>query len=289
MRATRFNPRRSALLAGAGIVAAALVAAHGNRADAQYGAPDKTRLSQIEKAELLKTGEALYARHCVGCHGVNGDGRGPAARWLNPKPRDFRDGVFKFRSTPNGALPTNTDLMRTLTAGVIGTSMPAWHLIPDRERFALVEYLKTFAPTIWEDQSYHQAPINLPLPPEGLDSPEQIFAGRQVYEKMACGQCHGETGAGDGPSANQIDDQWGFRVHPANFVKGPLRGGDSPVDIYRTFTTGISGTPMPAYKDDLTEEERWSLVAYILSLRSGGDPHPKNPAPPQDAATTPAP
>lgn len=261
--------------AAAGLTAAAMLLASGVSAQNSGATPE--RMSSLEMAELLKSGEELYVMHCAGCHGVKGDGRGPAARWLNPKPRDFRDGVFKFRSTPSGALPTESDLMRVLTGGLPGTSMPAWHLLPERGRFAIVTYLKTFSPA-WEDPYMVQAPISVSLPPADLESPEQVLAGRKIYEQMGCAQCHGDTGMGDGPSAKALDDQWGFRVHPANFVKGQLRGGDSPSDIYRTFTTGVNGTPMPAYKDDLTDEQRWALVAYVRSLRMGGNPHPADPA-----------
>lgn len=269
-------PRKSAFLV-AGLMGALIALAAGGRfaVHAQGGATSE-RMSALEQAELLKQGRELYVQNCAGCHGLKGDGHGPAARWLNPKPRDFRDGVYKFRSTPAGALPTDGDLMRTLTAGVIGTSMPSWHLVPDRHRYALVQYIKTFSAS-FEDVSMSEPPIHLSPPPEDLMSPQRVYEGRLVYEKMACNQCHGDTGLGDGPSANALDDQWGFRLKPANFVHGKLRGGDTPVDIYRTFTTGLNGTPMPAYRDDLTEDERWSLVAYIRALRDGADPHPPAP------------
>ena len=268
---------KSALLIAAGVATVALVIGSGISVFAQNGMVTQPQMNNLEQAELLKAGEANYTKHCAGCHGVNGDGHGPASRWLNPKPRDFRDGVFKFRSTPSGSLPTEGDLMRTLTAGLVGTSMPSWHLVPERERYALVKYIKTFS-TLWEDPTALKTPISLPPAPENLNSPESVYAGRLVYEKNGCVQCHGDGGQGDGPSANALNDQWGFHVKPANFVRGRLRGGDTPTDIYRTFTTGVNGTPMPAYKDDLTEEQRWDLVSYVSSLRRGETPHPANPA-----------
>src|SRR3974390_2059387 len=47
----------------------------------------------------LKQGRNLYMTHCQHCHGVTGDGKGPTARFLNPRPRDYRQGTFKFKST----------------------------------------------------------------------------------------------------------------------------------------------------------------------------------------------
>lgn len=87
-------------------------------------------------------GYGLYRRHCVHCHGITGDGQGPTARFLNPYPRDYRQGVFKFKSTYNPARPTDEDLLRVLNNGVPGTSMPSFSLLSETELEALVEYVK---------------------------------------------------------------------------------------------------------------------------------------------------
>lgn len=87
----------------------------------------------------LETG--LYRKHCVHCHGINGDGAGPTARFLNPYPRDYRQGVFKFTSTAAGMKPLRADLKRTLVDGIPGTAMPSFMLLPDHELEALVEYV----------------------------------------------------------------------------------------------------------------------------------------------------
>ncbi|MCA9258933.1 MAG: c-type cytochrome [Planctomycetales bacterium] len=87
----------------------------------------------------------LYRKHCVHCHGVSGDGKGPTALFLNPYPRDYRKGVFKFKTTYNAAKPTDDDLHRVLNNGVPGTSMPAFSLLFSSEREALVEYVKYLA------------------------------------------------------------------------------------------------------------------------------------------------
>jgi len=84
----------------------------------------------------------LYRKHCVHCHGITGDGRGPTARFLNPYPRDYRAGVYKFKSTYRDNKPTDEDLKRVLINGVPGTSMPSFSLLPESEIEALVEYVK---------------------------------------------------------------------------------------------------------------------------------------------------
>ena len=84
----------------------------------------------------------LYRRHCAHCHGISGDGHGPTAAILNPYPRDYRPGVFKFKSTYTAAEPTDDDLHRCLHDGVPGTAMPSFALLPPDEVDALVEYVK---------------------------------------------------------------------------------------------------------------------------------------------------
>ena len=228
-------------------------------------------------------GQEAYATYCAGCHGVNGDGRGPAADMLITKPRDFTKGVFKFRSTPAGTLPTDADVYRTITRGVNRTSMPGWWLIPEQERWALVSTVKAFYPE-WAAQGAGAA-IFVPEPPPDLESAAYVARGRVVYEALECGTCHGDGGRGDGPSAGQLEpDTWGNPQKPFNFTKGELKSGGAPSDVYRTFMTGLNGTAMPSYYDIfaapdgefIQEGDAWNLVAYVLSLREPvkGEPRP---------------
>lgn len=83
----------------------------------------------------------LYRRHCAHCHGISGDGAGPTAAFLNPYPRDYRQGVYKFKSTERVARPTRDDLRRVLVEGVPGTAMPSFRLLPDHQLDALIEYV----------------------------------------------------------------------------------------------------------------------------------------------------
>lgn len=83
----------------------------------------------------------LYREHCVVCHGISGDGNGPSAALLNPYPRDFRHGKFKFKSTAIGEKPTRADLVETLRRGIPGTSMPSFALLEAEDVEALVDYV----------------------------------------------------------------------------------------------------------------------------------------------------
>jgi cytochrome c oxidase cbb3-type subunit 2 len=222
-------------------------------------------------------GARVYATFCVGCHGEQGDGRGPAAAMLITKPRDFTKGVFKFRSTPSGSLPTDDDLLRVLRRGVYRTSMPEWSLLGERERQAVIEYVKGFYPE-WGTRGAG-APIALPAAPPTVGTPAAVARGRELYALLECSACHGEQGRGDGPSARTLPpDVWGNAQKPFNFTKGRLKSGPGPEDVYRTFMTGLNGTAMPSYYDifaepdgeNIFEGDAWNLVSFILSLREGG-------------------
>jgi mono/diheme cytochrome c family protein len=95
----------------------------------------------------LQQGRKLYMQHCTHCHGVAGDGNGPTAKYLNPRPRDYRLGIFKFTSTRQGdeMHPTREDLVLTIKQGIPGTYMPSFMLLPDEEVRALVEYVRWLA------------------------------------------------------------------------------------------------------------------------------------------------
>ena len=83
-----------------------------------------------------KVERGIFRKHCVTCHGLSGDGRGPAAMFLDPYPRDFRRGTFKFKSTPAGSKPTADDLQHVLRHGIPGTSMPSFQALEESEEFA---------------------------------------------------------------------------------------------------------------------------------------------------------
>jgi len=230
---------------------------------------------RADDAVLRAEGARVYARYCVGCHGPNGDGKGVAAPMLITKPRDFTKGVFKFRSTPSGSLPTDADLMKVITRGVYRTSMPEWSLLSERQRVAVIQYVKGFYPD-WDTRGAG-TPITVPKVPDSIHSAEAVARGRELYQLLECSACHGEGGRGDGPSAKTLEpDVWGNPQKPFNFTKGRLKSGSGPEDVYRTFMTGVNGTAMPSFYDifaepdgeNIREGDAWNLVAFILSLRA---------------------
>ncbi len=218
--------------------------------------------------DLLALGRQVYQSRCIGCHGPKGDGNGLAATFLFPRPRDFTLGVFKFRTTPSGSLPTDGDVFRTVTRGVQWTAMPTWHELSDKERLAVVSFIKTFSARFKDEQP--EPPLAIGDPPRA--TPELIARGKELYQKAKCYQCHGQGGKGDGPSADELKDDFGFPIRPADFTRGQFKGGSGVRDVYRTMTLGLDGTPMPSFADAMSNDERWAISFYVLSLSAWIDP-----------------
>ncbi len=212
----------------------------------------------------LQAGRLAFEQNCTICHGALGDGRGMAGMMVRTKPRDFRPGMFKFRSTPTGSLPTDEDLFQTISRGLRGTGMVAQDDLPERERRAVVEYVKTFSERFRSEKP--QSPVAIPEAPPR--TPELLARGREIYQKAECFKCHGTEGRGDGPSAEGMKDSWGYPIQSADLTR-PLKRGSTPEAIYRTVVTGLDGTPMPSYEGALSDDELWALSFYVASLNTG--------------------
>jgi len=226
----------------------------------------KGGITEELRGPLSITGEGnLYYHACATCHGVKGDGKGPSAYELNLKPRDFALSSYKCRSTPSGSLPTDTDIFKSITRGIHGTSMPSWKpLLSEMQIWNLVEFIKTFSEEFKEEGPEEPIKISEEVP---LTS-ESISEGKKIYADNKCWECHGHEGKGDGPKSDELEDDFGNQIKPADFTKGVYRCGGSSVDLYRTIVTGLNGTPMPSYADSIqSEKERWHLVHYIRSLK----------------------
>jgi cytochrome c oxidase cbb3-type subunit I/II len=211
-------------------------------------------------ASVLLRGRQVYAANCATCHGFQGGGNGHAAHMFLIRPRDFRRGVFKFRSTPSGAAPTDADLLRTVTEGLRWTAMIGRADLPERDRDAVVQYVKTLA-WRWGPSA---APWRVPSRPPR--TPARLEEGRRLYAEAGCGKCHGDRARGDGPSAAGMKDDWGWPTRPTDLGWRPLKRGSTPESIYLTVATGLSGTPMPSYGDSLDGDQLWALVQYLDSL-----------------------
>jgi mono/diheme cytochrome c family protein len=206
-----------------------------------------------------------YRRYCVGCHGERGDGMGENFPWIDPKPRDFQLGIFKCRSTPTGTLPTDQDLSDTIARGLDRSNMPQWNTFTAQQKADLVAWIKHFSPR-WANEK-PGTPIEIPKEPEV--TPERIKNGREVFARVQCWKCHGVTGEANGPSASTLQDDLGRPIAAYNFTDGSRpKCGTSDQDIYRIFMTGLDGTPMPSFADNIKPDEAWDLVFYLRALMS---------------------
>lgn len=221
-----------------------------------------TVLLAAERPGDPQHGKLVYERYCTSCHGAAGNGAGEFAEWISPRPRDYRQGTFKWRSTPSGSLPTDADLEKTLLGGLYGTFMPTWYAIGHRARMDVIAYIKSFSPRWAKEQP--QASIVIPAEPSNDATSNE--RGRAVYVKNQCATCHGDRGLGDGPSAHDLKDDWGYLIVPYNLTEGHIKCGDTALDIYRVFMTGLTGTPMPSFADAINSGDAWDLAHYILSL-----------------------
>jgi mono/diheme cytochrome c family protein len=232
-------------------------------------------------------GKRPYDRYCGGCHGDKGDGHGPAAIFLNPKPRDFTTGKFKFAAVPSGQLPTDPDLHRTLIHGLKGSSMPAWPLVPEQERKAMIDYLKTFSPR-WQEASPGVAiPVaEDPYRGDPAEIKKAIARGEIVYHAVTtCWQCHPGYVTPERfaeiytalkrkapPVREGFDkpvlkpDGWGQPLMPTEFKSDRIKTGLEMNNLFLVIAAGIGGTAMPSWKDSIPDEDIWALAYYVRSL-----------------------
>lgn len=212
----------------------------------------------------VERGRAVYSRLCVACHGELGDGEGRYAEALDGEPRDFTRGVFRYRSTPTGSLPTDADLARTVVLGAPGSAMPAFRDALSAEEVAdVVAFVKHFSKRFGHEELDEPVAVPEPAP----TSEAAIARGRAVYAKLQCAKCHGERGEGDGwAKADEMKDDLGRVVRARDFTRGIYRAGTTRQDLYRVLVTGLDGTPMPAYEGSATPDELRDLVVYLLSL-----------------------
>ncbi len=203
-----------------------------------------TRLA-VAVGEVLHQGRFLYAEHCQHCHGVSGDGAGPTARYLNPLPRDYRDAMYKFTSTPYTHPPSRQDLARIVENGIPGTYMPSFKLLEPHEMDSIVEYVRwlsmrgqceklligevagkesvsesivqeliDFLPGEaeavvagpWIEADTEEILI-MPESERPAATPESIDIGRKIFASAnaKCADCHGKSGLGDGPQTLAVE------------------------------------------------------------------------------------
>ena len=177
-------------------------------------------------AGLATHGALLFAQDCAGCHGASGDGAGPAAAGLSPRPANLRESRY---STPA--------LASTLWNGVAGSSMPAWRELSAIDLASLVTHV----------QALHAQP-------GGAGSLASLARGATVYA-VNCVSCHGANGDGNGPAAKAL------LPRPADLTS---KQPDANL-VQRVLDEGVPGTSMPAWPG-LSAADRQAVSVFVRSL-----------------------
>jgi len=222
----------------------------------------------IAKPGNADNGKTIYTERCMGCHGEEGDGSGPAAERLNPPPRDFTSALYKIKTTGfDDFVPNDEDITRMIRDGMPGTAMPGWgDILSKQEIQDLVVYVKTFAGLEEEKPT-----IQLDYGTQVVSSAESIARGKELFhESDRCSECHGALGKGD--ATKRLKGDAGERTWPRNLTKPwTFRGSNDPKDIFTRISVGIAGTEMPSFADPeskkkLSIEDRWNVANYVVSL-----------------------
>lgn len=273
---------------------------------------DHEKVAVVEKmvaglnlnGQNLRTGSVLYRRHCLHCHGVAGDGRGPTGPWISPPPRDYRQGIFKFTSTGGAPKPNRQDLYRTLYNGLEGSAMPPFSLLREEELEALVSYVihlsirgevefaamqsliqngdfendtpaeflqKKLVEVLeqWESSNaIVVTPSEVPTYKGEEERLEAVSRGYQLFtdekRNLACRTCHVDFGR----QSNYRFDDWGTLGKPNNLTNGIYRAGRRPIDLYWRIRSGIKPI-MQKFGDkpeELPEKDAWDLIAFLEAL-----------------------
>ncbi|MFG1494154.1 c-type cytochrome [Halobacteriovorax sp. ZH4_bin.1] len=239
----------------------------------------------VEK-DVLNRGKQIYTEYCMPCHGVNGDGKGVAAKAMKVPPRDFTKGVFKFGEVEAGTLPHDKHLYKILEKGLHGTAMLPWDLTED-QMFEVVQYIKTFAPSVWEGKDKELGKqVTLGKNPYGVAHVQSaIEEGKKVYHSDAmCWSCHRAyvpkmelaqlTGMSEGDFSDADyqsklqETEWGFKSLPPDFTWNTIRSADTVEEIALRLAAGVGGTAMAAWKGTLTDDQIWAVAHYVDYLKS---------------------
>jgi mono/diheme cytochrome c family protein len=232
-------------------------------------------------------GMRVYAKHCAVCHGPDGRGNGPAAPSLVPRPADFTLGQFKYAASSAassaagsaGQAPSDEDLVRIVTNGLAASAMPYWRdVLSEDEIRAVVQTVKSFA----DGSRAHVSRAGVsssampppgaqagvmrmaaPLPVRPAPTAAGIARGRTSYELRGCVNCHGADGRGD----MEFADANGHTVISRDLsAPWTFRGGSGAEQIWLRITNGMAPGPMPALPAEVSAQERWDIVDYVISL-----------------------
>lgn len=251
--------------------------------------------------ELIAKGKTLFETNCSSCHGAQGYGDGPAAAALNPKPRNFHEGYWKY----GGGLAR---VVRTITEGSPGTAMASFAGLPLEDRIAIAHFERSLEPKLEEDKPEDLAwlglgpggtpleggspgssgaaaagpaaapriPIALAMKLVEVAEPDTGYAlssvptdgnpeGAALYQAR-CARCHGRSGEG-----NIRVEMLGSAPYAYVVTRSLAEPHENWTGEYRVFEDlvleGLPGRAMPA-NGDLSRNEIQSLYHFTQMLRA---------------------
>jgi len=220
-----------------------------------------TYLASLTGFEVPAAPAEQYKALCARCHGEKGDGNGPVAETLLPRPRIFTNAQF-FNWLPEERAH------RAIRDGVPGTAMPPFaRMLDERQAQALFAYVR--AAFIGEQRTEPVQPRQLPEKNPVAHSAESVARGKAAYLNR-CAGCHGRIGDGRGPNAPQM------LPRPRNLTTRLFFQKLPDTRLFESITYGVVGTGMPPW-DYLAEDQRWDLVNYVRFLSSTGPAVAKEP------------
>lgn len=224
-----------------------------------FNFPDIYKKQAMPASASFDRGKQIFLKRCSNCHGLAGDGNGPKGQYLAIKPADYRKMVGKPIDQKLDAM-----MFAKVTFGIMGTAMPTWgEVLSVEDRWDVIKYVQqsfvagvplqpaeasaavpadvlTLSAKNWKDTMGHDPSVDL---------------GKTVYVAK-CAACHGDSGKGDAP---------GLVGGPSAAPKAFTAALSLP-QIFSTVRSGVAGGIMPAFKQEITDEDLWNVTAYVQSL-----------------------
>ncbi len=251
----------------------------------------------------LQHGASLYRQQCLHCHGLTGDGHGATAPWVNPHPRDYRLGRFKFTSSKQDEgrrKPRKEDLIRTIHEGIDGSSMPTFRMLTAQDISALASYVihlsfrgemeysvliatfkgeldggikggvSDYLEAIAKNWLSAQDSLIVPdtFPPTNITDAqmtESVKNGQRLFTQQGGAGCI-SCHTDFGRQSAYKYDAWGTVTRPLDLTQPVYRGGRRPIDLFWRIHSGINGSGMTAFGSQLSSKDIWDIVHFVQAL-----------------------
>ena len=208
--------------------------------------------------ESVAIGEDVFFNYCAGCHGRRGDGRGPQALNLIPKPQNLRNAEFVNYLD-------DERFYTSVSGGVRATSMPAFEmLLSESNRWHVINYIRSLtsgaASGLPNSVDYQAVADGTENPVERTEA--SVSRGRASYGQY-CTSCHGAVADGNGIIAPNLMPAPRNLVAVISFGEVPFIDYMSDTRMYESITNGVPGSSMLPWIGVMSDEERWDILNHL--------------------------